>query len=209
MKKNKWFELYKWTNKKNGKSYIGVTSKTFKERWKKHVNDAMVGSNSIFHKAIRKHGTKSFKGQLIGAAFSEEAAKRSEIKFIKEYKTHMSQEGYNMTWGGDCRLSWTEGAKKKLSESLKGNQYTKGRIIPKEERARISKSLKGLIKGEEWQDKISSSLKKIPRTEEWNKKNLLNQPNRTSVTIEGKEYNSIREASRELGWSRDKIKKNG
>ena len=33
--------IYKITCKDNGKIYIGKTHKTTKERWKRHVNEAM------------------------------------------------------------------------------------------------------------------------------------------------------------------------
>ena len=82
--------IYKITNNINGKIYIGKTEKTLEERWYKHVQSAKYGSNTYFHKAIRKHGAENFSICFLMAGLDDE-----EVACILEYKPD-----YNMTAGG-------------------------------------------------------------------------------------------------------------
>lgn len=51
--------VYKITNKINGKLYIGQTTKTVQERFKKHIKDSFKEKrNSAINLAIRKYGTE-------------------------------------------------------------------------------------------------------------------------------------------------------
>jgi hypothetical protein len=49
-------EVYKITNKENGKIYIGITSQGVNQRWCKHCSDSTTGSTFPIHNAIRKYG---------------------------------------------------------------------------------------------------------------------------------------------------------
>ncbi len=55
--------IYCYTNKINGKKYVGQTNSE-KRRLNEHksnaFNEKSVNYNSIFHKAIRKYGWESF-----------------------------------------------------------------------------------------------------------------------------------------------------
>ena len=53
--------IYMVTNKITKQSYIGLTTKTLKERKSQHINSAMVQKSPLFfHGAIRKYGKKNF-----------------------------------------------------------------------------------------------------------------------------------------------------
>jgi len=52
----KTYIVYKITNKKNGKSYIGKTEYSLEHRWNRHLSSAKNGSKFRFHSAIRKYG---------------------------------------------------------------------------------------------------------------------------------------------------------
>jgi len=95
------YECYKWTNKVNGKSYIGWCKTGWDSgRWYKHQADARTGSQFAFARAIRKYGAENFKGTLLAEAETEADIKYIEILKIKEYQTQGSL-GYNLTVGGD------------------------------------------------------------------------------------------------------------
>ena len=45
--------VYKVTNLKNNKVYIGITGHTFQHRWNQHLNDVKNHANDyVFHKAL-------------------------------------------------------------------------------------------------------------------------------------------------------------
>lgn len=81
--------------------YVGFTSRNIQIRWKEHCENALMGSNCPFHKAIRDYGTKAF---TIEEVYSNENPEHTlntmEPQFIREYNTHLTQGGYNATWGG-------------------------------------------------------------------------------------------------------------
>lgn len=88
--------VYQVTNAKNGKSYIGYTSKTLNERWRGHVKSSRKGSQFHFHAAIRKHGESAFIPKALFVEDTEAAAKETEILLILDRCPE-----YNKTMGGD------------------------------------------------------------------------------------------------------------
>lgn len=91
--------VYLITNKINNKQYIGV-SKDFNNRMYQHSvgHDA---EHSYIDKSILQHGWENYEVVIIDNYSTEEEKRSLEQKYIKEYKTHRSQGGYNLTWGGD------------------------------------------------------------------------------------------------------------
>lgn len=86
--------IYKCTNKKNGKSYIGLTSNTLHDRIVDHKYEAMVRlRNNKFHKALREEGFENFEWEILKRC--EDPIKRSklEIKYIMEF--NCIENGYN------------------------------------------------------------------------------------------------------------------
>lgn len=91
--------IYVITNTQNGKQYVGV-AKDLKRRIYQHS----VGHDkdkSYIDNAIVMHGWDSFTYEVIDHYETEEERKQLEQDYIKKYKTHRSQGGYNLTWGGD------------------------------------------------------------------------------------------------------------
>lgn len=92
--------VYKITNIKNGKIYIGYTSRSLIARWKSHVSAAMGGSKLRLHCAIRKYGAESFIQEILVKNLILEDAKQLEVEKIKEYNSYFFSHGYNGTLGG-------------------------------------------------------------------------------------------------------------
>jgi len=93
--------VYKITNKKNGKSYIGKTEYSLEHRWNRHLSSARNGSKFRFHSAIRKYGEDCWDLSVI------ETYQTEDENFINEKETHFiklfesdTKKGYNATSGG-------------------------------------------------------------------------------------------------------------
>jgi group I intron endonuclease len=85
----------------NGKRYVGQTSRG-DSRWHDHVRQASLGSDTAFHRAIRKYGADAFTREVLERMTTEAGAKRAEQLWIARLETRVPQ-GYNLTDGGDGR----------------------------------------------------------------------------------------------------------
>jgi hypothetical protein len=92
--------VYKITNKKDKKVYIGFTSRSKKQRLREHYSDAKNKKGSLLHEAIRQYGKESFNISVISRVSNFEKANIKEIYFIKKYKSNDPNFGYNKTIGG-------------------------------------------------------------------------------------------------------------
>lgn len=83
--------VYLTTNLINGKQYIG--DHTINPDLKKYY----LGSGKLIKKAIKKYGTQNFFKEILEWFSTKEEASNKEEKYIKLYKTHISQGGYNIS----------------------------------------------------------------------------------------------------------------
>lgn len=88
--------IYKITNIKNNKFYIGKSVNIYK-RWQEHCR---IIDNCPIHKAIQKYGKNNFKFEIIEQC-SQEELNDKEIYWIKYYNGYESFNCYNATRGGD------------------------------------------------------------------------------------------------------------
>lgn len=86
--------VYCIENALNGKRYIGITTRTIKERFAEHCK-----AKSYIGKAIRKYGVENFKLYELAVANSREELCDLEVYYIEKYNTF--KNGYNQTIGGD------------------------------------------------------------------------------------------------------------
>lgn len=101
------YYIYKYTNKINGKSYIGQTN-NLQKRFNGHKSEAFNpkanGYNLPFHCAIRKYGIDNFIYETleeIADGESQDFINDREIYFIGYYHSLTSENGYNLTIGGE------------------------------------------------------------------------------------------------------------
>lgn len=92
--------IYKVTNKKNGKIYIGKTMFTVQERWSEHCKDYKKErcENRPLYKAMQKYGIDGFIAEEVEKC-SESVLSEREKFWIEYYGTF--KNGYNATIGGD------------------------------------------------------------------------------------------------------------
>lgn len=89
------FYIYKITNTKNQKVYIGQT-KDIARRWQQHRSSTSY-CRKLKH-AMTKHGIVNFKMEVIFICFEHHDALNFEMFFIDEYNS--IETGYNITKGG-------------------------------------------------------------------------------------------------------------
>jgi group I intron endonuclease len=119
--------IYKITNTKNNKCYIGVTNQVPEKRWKDHKNSIKNGRGCpLLREAFNKYGEGAFKFEVIIICFNEDVY-NYEIEYIKKYNS-LVPNGYNIHKGGECGGNFlgkkhTEEAKQKMR--LKLIEYNK------------------------------------------------------------------------------------
>jgi group I intron endonuclease len=92
--------IYKAENLKTGKIYVGKTVGDLESRKWGHLHSAKVGSKTVFHNSIRKHGPENFKFSILEECPSGVDLSVRERFYISELKSRLPN-GYNMTDGGD------------------------------------------------------------------------------------------------------------
>ena len=147
-------EVYLITNRVNGKRYVGITCRGYQERFKEHIYEALNGSTTILHNAIRKYGVDNFDLMLLESDIPDELISKREQHYIALYNTFYSSGiGYNMTEGGGGMSGYkhTEDAKHKISESLQGHQF------PQSRNKKIQEAMTGRDYKPEWRAALSQA----------------------------------------------------
>lgn len=107
----------------SGKSYIGITKRSIKQRWKGHCDNALESPRNrkrftVLAAAIRKYGKEAFTITEIASAFDETGLLLSERIIIEQNNT-VSPNGYNLTAGGQGLLNPSAETRKKKSKLVK------------------------------------------------------------------------------------------
>lgn len=121
--------IYKITNIQNNKVYIGQTIRPIKDRFHRHLNDAI---NNIldthFARAIRKYGKENFIIEQIDQAQTQDELNKKEQYWIQYYNS--VNEGYNETdaiskCGGNTYQSKTEKEMESIKEKIRQTKIGK------------------------------------------------------------------------------------
>jgi hypothetical protein len=92
--------IYEIKNKINEQPYIGYSTKF--NSTEELLQSDYWGSGSYIKRAIEKYGEIAFERRvLIKNITDRKELKRYEVLWIKKKQSHISQGGYNLTWGGD------------------------------------------------------------------------------------------------------------
>lgn len=118
--------VYKITNQINGKVYIGQTTRTLKQRFERHKQDALSNRlNTHFARAIRKYGPENFTAEIIDTAETQEELTQKEYYWIGYY--HACENGYNETnnmfkCGGNTYYSKTSDEMREISSKIRASK---------------------------------------------------------------------------------------
>ena len=132
--------IYKVTNRLNGKAYIGQTVQPVSIRWTAHVCRAKDRRHPL-HKAIEEHGKDAFYLETLSVCDDKALADAAEIYFIDHFQT-MSPNGYNQTTGG-TRCKYSDEARERISSAVMGTQI--GRTHKQETIQKMRAAHKGKV----------------------------------------------------------------
>lgn len=202
------YTVYQHKNKINNKVYIGITSRSPKERWGKNGNN--YSSSPYFYNAIKKYGWDNFEHNILYSNLSKEEACKKEQELIKFYNATNRKYGYNSTTGGEI-FKMNEEVRQKISKKLMGNKNGLGHKCSEEKKKKISDTQKGRVFTEEHKKHLSEAAKSrhVPCSENKKKKLSKNYPNKKPIyCLElNKVFESVQECSRELGIPATNISK--
>lgn len=122
--------IYKYTNKKNGKIYIGQTinpSQRFNQHKSSAFNERDKSYNYPLHRAFRKYGIEQFDYEVIASTEDTEALNLLERYFIEKFDS--IKNGYNILEGGlNSTREMKDETKLKLTFSSR-SELTKEEVI--------------------------------------------------------------------------------
>ena len=192
--------IYKVTNLKNNKVYIGKTEQKLNERKWAHYNSARnLDSQTNFHRALRNNPKEYFKWDTLKECTSLEELNKEEVKFITQYDSF--RKGYNMTEGGTGGFTYKKGdvlydrIKHKLGKWKNGNPgATKDAIEKRIESFKKVEWKKGELHGN------------YGHTRNKGKNKGGSNPNAKSVIIDGIEYETLVSAAKSLNTTERAIR---
>lgn len=185
--------IYKFTNKLNGKIYIGQTTLTLKKRSSQHYS---AKDEVYFHRALKKYGKENFTEEEICSATNLDDLNRLEEHFIQYYGS-LRPNGYNIILGGNnfkrvCSpmqgRRHSEETKKKMSLAALGKPKNPESI----RKMAITKT--GTKASKETRDKMSKA-----------RVGMKYATNEVVCNETGEKFISVLEASRKTGIYRNKI----
>ena len=194
------YTVYQHRNLKNGKSYIGMTSREPKKRWE---NGKGYKNNLRMWNDIKESDWNTdWEHNILGKFEDKQEALNVEGMFIRLFDS--TNNGYNISSYGNSHYERTEEQKRKMSEANTGKHFSE------EHKKKISESKTGKHFSEEHKKKISESKTGKHLSEEHKKKisesmgvNGILQFSKDGELIA--EYSSINEAERHTGCNQGNI----
>jgi len=165
------YSLYQYTNRVNGKKYIGVTN-NLARRQKEHAH--VRGNAYAFHNAVSKYGIDTFDFKVLAIFDRVDAAAYHELAAIIKFGT-MSPAGYNLRAGAPgtkyagpmspetkLLMSQAQTGKHRGPQSLAHKKARSkaltGRHLSLEHRSNLSKACMGRKVSRQARQAISKSL---------------------------------------------------
>lgn len=161
--------IYKITNTKNNKIYIGKHKTS-------NIEDSYFGSGVALERAIKKYGKKYFIKEIL-FIFDNESEMNKKEKEIVDEEFVLNSKTYNLGVGGEGGSHFKgkkhkEETKKLLSEIAKKrvvseetkqkiSENNRKRVVSDETRKKLSDKAKQRFLSQDYRNKISESVKKV------------------------------------------------
>lgn len=110
-------------NKINGKLYIGQTKQGYKIRFGKHCSNYNSGVRTPISVAIHEFGKENFEVQLLKTVSTKDESDFWEECYIKDYKSLIEENGYNVSKGGKHNPMESTYAQKRHYESCHSVEF--------------------------------------------------------------------------------------
>ena len=134
------YTVYQHRNLKNGKSYIGMTSRKPKERW--HSGWGYKNNLRMWNDIQNSDWNTDWEHNIIGKFEDKQEALNLEEMFIWLFDS--TNEGYNTSTYGSGNYERTEEQKRKISESMTGEKNPNfGKHFSEEHKKKISEAQTG------------------------------------------------------------------
>lgn len=105
----------------NGKIYIGISGSDLKKRWGKGSGYL---KQPLVYNAIKKYGWDNIKHEILDCNLDKAIAENKEIEYIKVFNSANRNFGYNISIGGNSNGKQSRETKLKISQKLKGRQFS-------------------------------------------------------------------------------------
>lgn len=125
MSKSKRWKVYCYTNKINGKKYVGITCTSFAARAGHHGRKYI--ECPYFGNAIKKYGWDSFSVEILKEGLNREEVGIAEDFYIELFHTRDPQFGYNIRRGGYHHGELSPEGRQRFIESHSGKNSFKAR----------------------------------------------------------------------------------
>lgn len=209
--------VYCVRNRENGKAYVGkYEGRVVEKRWKKHLLLAKNGSESIFHRALRKYGDSAFNWKIVWRG-PIRILNEKEIYYIGRFHSFVDDPkggGYNLTRGGDGGKPSRQMAKKRADAirkawadpELRATQSEKLRTMfaSDEQRAQRSKLRKLDWQKPDYRRKMSlrpGNRNKRTKAERAHLSKVVKKWWKSLSTKQKKKYNEKRCAASKQTWA--------
>lgn len=167
--------IYKITNNKNNKVYIGQTARDIKYRFYAFKSPS---SKTPLSSDIKKYGIDCFSSEIIDFAENQNQLDHKERFYISFHRSNENDFGYNLDSGGKAGFKRSKITIKNLSAlrlgktiSTKGKKNpNKSRVFSEETRRKISEKMFGKKRSEEVKKAIRLSHLGRPKSEEHREK---------------------------------------
>ena len=130
-----------------GQVYVGQTHRGFDRRQQEHLTQSARGKLKRFHAALRVHGPEQFTWRVLTDRIdNQDEADRLEAEWIITLNAHVSQGGYNLTFGGHGSRGYkhSERARKKIGDRFRGKPKSE------EQRRKMGASISRARKGKKY-----------------------------------------------------------
>jgi group I intron endonuclease len=145
------YYIYKTINLINGKIYVG------KRQCKCEISsDRYLGSGRVLQSAIKKHGIKNFKKEILEICKDNAELNLKEIYWIEKLDSTNMEIGYNLTKGGTGGDTWTLNPNKEQIRE-KTRLLSTGRKHSEETKSKLRDIKKGVPLSEEHKANLSKN----------------------------------------------------